>query len=106
MMKPHTIDDALTDRNLLGAALVDQGSWRVWRVVLRAAFGLALDEEELAPSRKSQAVARHQHNGSESCGPSWRDAAARAEWPQRSRSIWLCLLSIDWRGEKLGWCWP
>jgi hypothetical protein len=46
MTSLHTIDDALTDPHLLGAALVDQGSWRVWRVVLKAAFGLDLNEAE------------------------------------------------------------
>jgi hypothetical protein len=31
-----SIDDALTDRNLLGAALDDLGSWSTWRVGLLA----------------------------------------------------------------------
>jgi hypothetical protein len=44
-----SIDDALKDRNLLGAALDDLGSWATWRVILKAAFGepLAPDELEL-----------------------------------------------------------
>jgi hypothetical protein len=42
-----TIDRALSDRRMLGAAL-DEGvsSWRTWLTVLRAAFGLPLDERE------------------------------------------------------------
>lgn len=42
-----TIDQALTDSNLLGAALGDAGSWQLWRSVLRAAFGLPLDNADL-----------------------------------------------------------
>jgi Phage Terminase len=40
------IDRVLTNRHLLGAALHDAASWQVWRVVLKSAFGLRLDEEE------------------------------------------------------------
>jgi hypothetical protein len=43
-----TIDRALADRKLLGAALGDdRASWSTWLVVLKAAFGLALDAAEL-----------------------------------------------------------
>ena len=47
-MKPtaYTIDRALTDPKLLGAALGDPASWQTWRVVLKAAFGLELNREE------------------------------------------------------------
>jgi len=41
-----SIDAALRDRNLLGAALDDFVTWRTWLVMLRAAFGLPLDNEE------------------------------------------------------------
>ena len=41
------IDRALTDQRLLGPALGDSASWSTWIVVLRAAFGLSLDEREL-----------------------------------------------------------
>jgi hypothetical protein len=43
-----SIDHALADSRLLGAALGDLGSWSTWFVVLKAAFGLPLDESELA----------------------------------------------------------
>jgi hypothetical protein len=46
-MKPATIDRALTDAKLLGAALGDVASWRVWLMVLMAAFGLPLDAQQL-----------------------------------------------------------
>jgi hypothetical protein len=41
-----TIDQALCDRKLLGAALGDSKSWQAWRVVLKATFGLALNRVE------------------------------------------------------------
>ncbi|MCK1570791.1 terminase [Bradyrhizobium sp. 174] len=40
------IDDALRDRNLLGAALGNTESWSTWLTTLRAAFGLPLSEEQ------------------------------------------------------------
>jgi hypothetical protein len=43
-----TIDCALTDPNLLGAALGDPTPWHTWRIVLRAAFGLPISDEERA----------------------------------------------------------
>jgi len=45
-MKPITIDSALTDPKLLGAALGDPATWAAWRTVLKAAFALPLDEAE------------------------------------------------------------
>jgi hypothetical protein len=45
-MLPARIDKALTDRRLLGAALGDASTWATWLVVLRAAFGLPLDDVE------------------------------------------------------------
>src|SRR5262245_24935328 len=43
-----TIDRALLDENLLGSSLEDKTDWRTWMTVLRAAFGLPLDEEQRA----------------------------------------------------------
>jgi hypothetical protein len=40
------IDQALSDRKLLGAALGDTKTWRAWLAVLRAAFGLPLSDEQ------------------------------------------------------------
>ena len=40
------IDHALADPNLLGAALGNLTPWKVWRIVLRAAFALGLGTEE------------------------------------------------------------
>jgi Terminase large subunit, T4likevirus-type, N-terminal len=43
-MKPNiSIDQALADPKLLGAALGEISTWRTWLAVLRAAFGLELD---------------------------------------------------------------
>ncbi len=35
--------EALDDMNLLGASIRDADSWKPWRALLGAAFGLALD---------------------------------------------------------------
>ena len=44
---PHLpIDEALQDHHLLGAALGSAESWATWLAVLRAAFGLKLDNEQ------------------------------------------------------------
>jgi phage terminase large subunit-like protein len=42
------IDRALIDERLLGAGLGNPTSWAVWLAVLRAAFGLPLDEQQQA----------------------------------------------------------
>lgn len=41
-----TIDNALGDSALLGAALGDLSTWQTWRAVLKAAFGLELNQDE------------------------------------------------------------
>jgi len=46
MIRRLTIDRALADHRLLGAALGDISLWGTWLVVLKAAFGLQLDERE------------------------------------------------------------
>jgi hypothetical protein len=35
--------EALDDRNLLGASIRDPDSWKPWRALLAAAFGLPLE---------------------------------------------------------------
>lgn len=47
-LRSITIDQALVDPKLLGAALGPVGSWTVWIAILRAAFGLELTESELS----------------------------------------------------------
>ena len=42
------IIEALDDRNLLGASIRDAESWKPWRALLAAAFGLPLSSDELA----------------------------------------------------------
>lgn len=41
------IDTAISDPNLLGAALGDLTPWRAWRIILKAAFALPLAADEL-----------------------------------------------------------
>jgi hypothetical protein len=48
MKRTLSIDAALADPNLLGAALGDQHSWRAWHSVLKAAFALPMDDDERA----------------------------------------------------------
>jgi hypothetical protein len=43
-----SIDQALLDQALLGAALGNIATWAMWVIVLKAAFGLPLDEAERA----------------------------------------------------------
>ena len=45
-MKPVTIDAALSDRKLLGAALGELAPWSTWFAVLVAAFGGRLNDEQ------------------------------------------------------------
>jgi len=47
-----SIDRALTDLRLLGGALGDLSPWSLWLVVLKAAFGLPLEDAERATFRK------------------------------------------------------
>jgi phage terminase large subunit-like protein len=41
-----TIDTALSNKQLLGAALGDPETWQTWVAVLKATFGLPLDEDQ------------------------------------------------------------
>jgi hypothetical protein len=42
------IIEAIDDPNLLGASIRDPDSWKPWRALLAASFGLSLSSEELA----------------------------------------------------------
>ncbi|TBD04220.1 terminase [Rhizobium leguminosarum] len=66
-----TIDQALRDRKLLGAALGASPSWNTWIAILRAAFGLELSAEE-----------------QEAFG---RVAGGRDVPPQRVRELWAII---------------
>jgi hypothetical protein len=44
--------EALDDRNLLGASIRDADSWKPWRALLAAAFGLSLSEDQLTLFRQ------------------------------------------------------
>ena len=47
MTRPFTIDRAMRDKNLLGAALGDIATWATWLTILKAAFGEKLTSEEI-----------------------------------------------------------
>jgi Phage Terminase len=72
-----TIDEAINDPGLLGAALGDALSWKTWRVVLKAAFGIELNRDE---ARAFESV-----------------AGSRSPPTQRVRELW-CI--IGRRGGK------
>ena len=46
MSSTFTIDRAIQDKNLLGAALGDPTTWAMWLVVLKAVFGQELNRSE------------------------------------------------------------
>jgi hypothetical protein len=46
------IDDAISNPALLGAALGEPATWKTWRVVLNAAFGIELNRDEARTLRK------------------------------------------------------
>ena len=46
MKRTISVDAALRDRQLLGAALDDLASWRTWSIALKGAFGLPLNDAE------------------------------------------------------------
>ena len=46
MKRTISVDAALRDRQLLGAALGDLASWRTWSIALKGAFGLPLNDAE------------------------------------------------------------
>ena len=46
-----SIDEAMSDPNLLAGVLGDLSTWNVWRVALKAAFGVALADQELETFR-------------------------------------------------------
>ena len=48
MTAAFTIEDALTDAQLLGAGLGPIASWSTWLAVLKGAYGLPLSDDELA----------------------------------------------------------
>jgi hypothetical protein len=48
MSHAYTIDVALTDKRLLGAALGESATWSTWLAILRAAFGLPLSDAKRA----------------------------------------------------------
>jgi hypothetical protein len=49
------IIEAIDDPNLLGASVRDPESWKPWKGLLAAAFGLPLSSDELALYRQSTA---------------------------------------------------
>ena len=98
-----TIEQALRDTNLLGAALGNLHSWSSWLTVLKAAFGQELTEQELTTFQQSQVNVLFRHHASENYGPSLVDAAARAAKlsGRRRRQIARKAARMRWSAPKL-----
>jgi hypothetical protein len=73
--------EALDDRNLLGASIRDAESWKPWRALLAAAFGLALDPTKPSFSASARGALRRQHRRQAISGWSLAGgAASRSPW--------------------------
>ena len=57
MKRTISVDAALRDRQLLGAALGDLASWRTWSIALKGAFGLPPNDADARSSMRSLAGA-------------------------------------------------
>ena len=105
---PHSFDDALTDPDLLGAALGDPTSWTTWRAILKAAFAIELNRDE---ARAFAAVAGSRQPPAQRVRELWaivgrkggksRMAAAIAIYLPSFRSTSSLPASAAW-----SWCWP
>ena len=63
-----TIDEALRDRQLLGAALGKPDTWHNWFVALKASFGIALNRAE---RRAFQSIAGGRRPPSKRVSETW-----------------------------------
>ena len=59
---------ALADRNLLGASIRDAESWKPWRALLAAAFGLPLDPTRPSFSASARAALCRRARLPRTCG--------------------------------------
>jgi hypothetical protein len=104
MTATFTIDRVLQDKRLLGAGLGDPGSWRMWLVILRAAFGLPLAEDEL---KVFAAVAGDRSPPGHRCRELWCVAGRRSGKSRMAAAIAIYLALFTKhklaRGEK-GMC--
>ncbi len=51
-MKETTIIEAIEDPNLFGPLFNDQGTWKTWKIALKAIFGIKMNAKELRIFRK------------------------------------------------------
>ena len=84
--KPRTltIDHALRDQHLLGAALGDAAPWDTWLTVLRAALVCRSTRISARCSTPSLASVNHRHAACVNCGRWLAVVAASPAWPLRS----------------------
>ena len=95
-----TIDRALRDPNLLGAALGDYGPWKTWLAVLRSAFGLPLGEEERIAFHAVAGDRATQASASASFGQSLAGEEASPGWLPHWRYTRVASFHIAYRQAK------
>jgi hypothetical protein len=76
------IIEAIDDPNLLGASIRDSDSWKPWRALLAAAFGLPLDQTSSPFTASARAALCRLARPPRTCGL-W--SAGAAESPLRWR---------------------
>ena len=91
MISPISIDRALLDERLLGAALGNSASWSTWLVVLKAAFAMPRSGVEAIKAEHYRGL-RLTHNDRSKSGFFWVAMAdppsptGRAAWEFRRRN--------------------
>jgi hypothetical protein len=95
-----SIDAALSDGNLLGAALGPATTWRTWLVVLRAAFGAELSFAPVLRRRDCDCIGpildRDEGGGGRKLGDPMRERSDEiADRIGRQRSIRIISSRID-----------
>ena len=75
-----SIDEAMSDPNLLAGVLGDLSTWNVWRVALKAAFGVALADQELETFRSIASERSPPPHRLSSFGQSLAVVVASREW--------------------------
>ena len=93
-----TIDRALTDSDLLGAALGPADSWATWLTVLRAAFGVTLDRRD---RRAFEAVAGGRKAPAQRVKELWAIAGRRAGKSRLAAAIAVFIATLVDHSAKL-----
>jgi hypothetical protein len=93
-----TIDEAIADNSLLGAALGDVRPWQTWRTILRAAFGLKLNRVE---ARRFAAVAGDRKAPSKRVRELWAVAGRRGGKSRMAAAVACYIAAFEDHRSKL-----